>query len=462
VKSLSLKQIAEWSGGELLSGNSRMEATGVCTDTRSLNVGDVFVALKGDRFDGHDFLKGAVEAGAACCIVESSASLPEHRDDCPFIVVKDTLVALQSLAKNYRQSLDIRVVGITGSNGKTSTKEMVAAVLGAGRRVQKTQGNLNNHIGVPLTLLRLEEETDWAVVEMGMSHPGEIRPLAEVADPNIGVITGIGWAHIEFFDSREGIAEEKGQLFRVLGEGDTAVFNGDDPFLQEVSAWTTARQVTCGFAAQYDFQIDNITSEKDGIAFDFRSGDRELKRVQVPLFGKPMARNAGLALAVAVEAGIDLEAAIDALKNLDLPAGRLEVSVFREGWLIDDTYNASPDSVLAAMESLDLLPGGGSKVVLLGGMAELGGKSRELHEWVGRRAVKAGVDRLIAVGQDAEALVAAAVEAGAPPDTFHVAASHQEMLSLYGNRAEVDDRILVKGSRAMKMENIVTKLKDQI
>lgn len=462
MKPLPIQQVAHWCGGELVSGLGEMRIEGISTDTRTLQQGEVYLALKGDRFDGHDYLGQAAEAGAAGCIVDSGATGAEGAAGMACIRVEDTLQALQSLARSYRESLNIRVVGITGSNGKTSTKEMVAAVLGAHYTVQKTLGNLNNHIGVPLTLLGLEEDTQWAVVEMGMNHRGEIRPLAEMAAPDYGIITGIGWAHIEFFDSREDIAEEKGQLFRVLSDDAVAVFNGDDSFLKRVSKWTGARRVRCGFHEGCEFRLSALKADGEGIEFSVSHTEMGSSRIHLPLFGRPMARNAALAVAIGAEAGVSSEEAGLALRSLKLPGGRLKVMRFDGGWVVDDTYNASPDSVAAAMESLDLLPGSGRKGVLLGGMSELGKRSRDLHAWIGGQAVRAGVDYLLAVGPNVEATIEEAVNAGANPETFQVVGEHEAMWDLFRKVRGSGDRVLVKGSRAMKMETIIEYLKEEI
>jgi UDP-N-acetylmuramoyl-tripeptide--D-alanyl-D-alanine ligase len=455
MKPISLADAAVWSGGDLMQGSAERFMTRVCSDTRTLQPGDLFVALRGEHFDGHDYATEAAQKGAIAMMCDRDFTSTDVPAALGLIRVEDTLKGLQKLAGTYRKQLDLRVVGITGSNGKTSTKEMVAAALSVKYQVQKTQGNLNNHIGVPLTLLALEEQTEWAVIEMGMNHPGEIRPLAAMGDPDIAVVTGIGWVHIEAFDSREGIAEEKGELIRALKPEGVAVINGDDPLLVPVTQWTDAKIIRTGFGDQNNFRVTDVTANESGTQFSVCQGGGNRVAVSIPLFGAHMASNAALALAVAAECGVPLESAANGLKNLELPGGRLKLHAHAAGWLLDDTYNASPDSMVAGMDSLALLPGSGRKVALLGSMGELGAFSQELHEWVGEQAAKRQFDLLGAIGPFAEAYIKGARDAGMDQSRLMAASTHEQMIQFYQQQAEPNDVILVKGSRSMAMEKVV-------
>ncbi len=459
MKPFSISNACEWTGGELVRGNGERFINRVSTDTRSIQPGDLFVALRGERFNGHDYAVSAQEQGAIAMLCDTTFAVETAPESLSLIRVPDTLKALQQMAAAYRQTLSLRVVGITGSNGKTSTKEMIAAALSTQFRVQKTDGNLNNHIGVPLTILSLEESTEIAVIEMGMNHRGEIRPLAEMSAPDIGVITGIGWVHVEAFDSRDGIAEEKGALIRALKGDGVAIVNGDDSFLQRTETWTSGKILRVGFNAENQISLDRVSADEKGTRFKVTADGFEVEAM-IPLFGAHMAANAGLAMAVALECGIQLGQAIKGLETLELPGGRLKLHRHQKGWLLDDTYNASPDSMVAGMQSLSLIPGSGKKVALLGAMAELGDYSEPLHEWVGEQAVANELALLGVMGPHAEAYLTGARKAGMSSNAMACVESHQALLDFYQAQAKDDDVVLVKGSRSMAMEKVVEMLQE--
>jgi UDP-N-acetylmuramyl pentapeptide synthase len=430
VKPLTLTQIAELAGGKLLGVTRADTDTGriacatltrVVTDTRALSAGDLFVALRGERFDGHDFLQQAAERGAVAALVDK---IPPASAGLPLILVEDTLAGLQRLAKNYRRTLTVKVVAITGSNGKTSTKEFVAAVLAAKFKVHKTAGNLNNHIGVPLTVLGIDEAHEFAVVEMGMNHPGELAPLVELARPDIGVITSVGWAHIGAFADRDEIALEKARVIAGLPADGLAILH-DDEWLPLLRRLTRARVVTASGATT------------------------------LPVTGAHMARNAALAAALGTELGISAADIAASLAAVKLPNNRLSARKFRDGWLLDDTYNASPDSMSAAFRTLAELPGAGRRVALLGSMGELGARAARLHREAGAAAARDGVALLFALGPNARDLVAGA--AGGD-DNYQAFPDHALLSAAYWARSRADDKILVKGSRGQRMELVVGEL----
>jgi UDP-N-acetylmuramoyl-tripeptide--D-alanyl-D-alanine ligase len=454
---VSFAQLAEWSGGTLVQGQEERMVTRVTTDSRTIRPGDLFVALVGEKFDGHDFLDEAFRQGAVAAMVSRDLPSGTKGPGLGVIRVADTLLGLQHLAAAYRKQRATRVVAVTGSNGKTSTKEFLAAVLGAIGPTAKTQGNLNNHIGVPLTLLQIDDSHVWAVVEMGMNHAGEIRPLVQMAQPEIGLITQAGWAHIENFPDRESIAMEKGEVAYHLPENGFAVLQGDNerlrallPRIQVPVAW-----VGRGSRNEFPVGIDSMT--EDGCRFHVTlGGKKETFSISIP--GSHMVENAALAVVTGWKLGLDAGAMRKALAGVTLPKGRLALKPWEGGWLVDDTYNANPDSMAAAFRTLMSLPGEGRGVALLGCMGELGGRSGELHRWVGGDAVEAGLTCLHAVGPQAEDLVAGARAAG-----ISEAASWPDHASLargYLSGKRPGDRVLVKGSRSANMEKVLPYLEN--
>jgi UDP-N-acetylmuramoyl-tripeptide--D-alanyl-D-alanine ligase len=456
MKPLELAQVAAWCGGELRRGRSDRCIHGVSTDTRTIRPGSLFVALKGDKFDGHDFVEEARKAGAIAAVV-SRMDAPAEEDSFGWIVVPDTLVALQRLATAYRASLPVKVVGVTGSNGKSSTKEMIHAVLARKFRTAKTVGNLNNHIGVPLTLLGLDEETEWAVVEMGMNHPGEIAVLAEMGRPDAAVVTNVGWAHIEAFADREGIAEEKGALVRALRPGGLAVLNGDDERVSRMAGRCAGRVVTAGFGESCTHRVAGFGTGEASCRFDLILGGN-VYPAMLATTARHMASNAALAAALGWELGVPGDEIAEALADVAFPPGRCQIHAWRGGWLVDDTYNANPDSMLAGAEMLAKLPGEGRLVALLGAMGELGRHREELHRLVGRSMAGAGVGLLFALGDDSRWTVEAARAGGMSEAAARWFAGHEELAGAYLESARDGDRILVKGSRSQQMEKVVRHL----
>lgn len=458
MKPQALGTIAKWCEGELSSGAADRFVTRVCTDSRAIQPGDLFVALKGENFDGHEYAVKAIDMGAIAVVVEQSFDL-ELKECAGVVRVQDTLKSLQTLARSYRESLDIKIVGITGSNGKTSTKEYVRAVLSSRWKTSATQGNFNNHIGLPLTLLSFAEDDQWGVVEMGMNHPGEIKELVEIAQPDAGVVTNVGWAHIEFFEDCEGIAQEKGELIVGLKEDGLAILNGDDSRVFQMSEWTKARSVKAGFNQNSDYVLktcDQMMDSQVGV-LEVKGSDVEIK-LDRP--GPHLMQNASLAASLGFELGLSVGEVTSALKKCVLPGGRLKMESLSQGWLIDDSYNANPDSVIAGLKTLAGLPGDGRSVVFLGTMAELGSRSEELHKEVGRMLSKLGVDELYATGDFSEAYISGAKESGMSGDSLIQANSHEDLVKIYKEKAVQNDKILVKGSRSSQMEAVVALLKE--
>lgn len=451
MNSVTLKCVADWAGGALIQGVPEATVTAVSTDSRKAGPGDLFVALKGDRFDAHDFLGQVGEGGASCVLVSSLNAATESLEG-GIVHVKDTLASLQSLARRYRQSLsDLRVVGLTGSNGKTSTKDFLGGVLSAAHSVSKTAGNLNNHIGVPLTILSSDSENRYGIWEMGMNHSGEIEVLAEMARPDVAVITNIGTAHIEHLGSREAIAEEKSQLPAVLSESGYCVMPKGDDFFDYVSGRTRAAMISVGFG-EGDVRAEGMSVDDAGrVHFDLVSEFAESTAVVLPVRGRHMVSNALLAAAVGLKEGMSSSLIAEALSSVKLTGGRLEEKSVGGFSILDDSYNANPDSMIAALTTLNEAKVRGRRVAVLGYMGELGHIEEEAHLALGEKAAELKVDLLVTVGEKA-ARINQRAEAVSTNLNF---STHAEASEFLRSELSGDDLVLVKGSRGASMEKVI-------
>ncbi len=445
---LTLQQIADWTGAAVPDAAAAV-CHGVSTDTRTVRAGDLFIALSGENFDAHDFVAQAAEAGATAAIVshDISTSVP---DGFPLLIVSDTLQALQKLAAAYRRSLGIKIVCITGSNGKTSTKDMVAAVLGAHFSVVKTQGNLNNHIGLPLSLLKADAAHEFGVFEIGMNHAGEIAPLAEIAKPDIAIVTNVGTAHIEFLGTREAIAEEKAALPRSLTSSGNAILPATDDFLSILKRDLAAKTITAGVNSG-DVCASDLQPVSGGTQFRISAGGSSAD-VFIPVAGLHMVSNAALAIATGLTCGIPLDTCAAALSKLQLTSGRMEIRTWNGITFLDDSYNANPDSMAAALRTLQSLGASTRSIAVLGHMGELGHFSEAGHASVGTLAAELNVHTLITVGEQANGIAQAAENAG--HSRVHSVADHAAAASLLSGMLEHGDTVLFKGSRAAGMERI--------
>ncbi|MGE4545197.1 MAG: UDP-N-acetylmuramoyl-tripeptide--D-alanyl-D-alanine ligase [Pedobacter sp.] len=451
---LDLNQIAAITGGTLIPERASGVVTGVCTDSRSLRSGDLFVPLRGPRFDGHDFMGQAVREGACACLSEEViAGLP-----VPVIRVADTLKALGDLAAAVRQDFDGPVLAVTGSSGKTSTKEMLAGILALRGPGLKTEGNFNNLIGLPHTLFRLEEDHGWAVVELGMSARGEIARLAEISRPDIGIITNVGPAHLETLYNLEGVARAKGELFAALPPGGTAVINGDDQRVLQLPVANGVRRLIYGCGSDAEVRAEDVTVDGQGVRFRLVLPEGNWPvRLSVP--GRYNVHNALAAAAAAYALNMSGMQIVEGLERFRSCAGRMEVAELASGaTLLEDFYNANPLAVKAALKALDELPGSGRRIAVLGDMLELGEAAADLHRETGLHASKC-TDLLILLGERAEDTAAGARQGGMPPQSVWVVKSHDEAVQLLGDLLRPGDRVLVKGSRGMAMEKICKALR---
>ena len=447
---LSIFQIAEFAGAGVSSGDDKSFIDKISTDSRTLKRGELFVALRGENFDGHNFVESAAKAGAAGAIVDSTwkGKVPEN---FALILAEDPLQAYQNLAASYRRSLSLKVVAITGSNGKTSTKDFAAAVLARRFRVTKTEGNFNNHVGLPRTILEATSQDEVAVWEIGMNHPGEVAALAKLAAPDVAILTNIGVAHIEFMGSRETIAAEKGALMEAVDAQGTVVLNADDPFTPGMAARTRAKVILAGTTAG-TIRASEISQSGSGTDFTILEGAHRC-RAQLPVPGLHMVQNALLAVAAGRAFGLSLEDCAAGLVAAPLTKARLQIKEIHGVQFIDDSYNANPDSMKAALRTLVELDADGKRVAVLGEMRELGSESERAHREVGETAAMFGIDQLITIGDMGE-LIARAARAGGLEKTT-VVRSTSEAAELLGEIAEPGDLILVKGSRSARTEQVI-------
>jgi UDP-N-acetylmuramoyl-tripeptide--D-alanyl-D-alanine ligase len=447
---LSIFQIAEFAGASVSAGDGNVSIDKISTDSRTLKRGELFLALRGENFDGHKFVEAAVKAGAAGVIVDLSWN-GKVSESVAIIRVGDTLQAYQTLAANYRKSLPLRVLAITGSNGKTSTKDFAAAVLGRRFHVTRTEGNFNNHVGLPRTMLEATAQDEVAVWEIGMNHPGEVAMLAKLAAPDAAIITNIGIAHIEFMGSRDAIAAEKGALAEAIGPQGSVILNADDPFTKDIAARTRAKVIFAGTAAG-TIRAGEITQSSDGSDFTIHEGAHRC-RAQLPVPGLHMVQNAMLAVAAGRVFGLSLEESAAGLAAAPLTKARLQIKEIHGVKFIDDSYNANPDSMKAALRTLVELDVDGKRIAVLGEMRELGDESVRGHREVGEAAAQLGVDQLIAIGEMGAAIAEAAQKAGL--EKSRAVRSTSEAAEVLADIAAPGDLVLIKGSRAAQTELVL-------
>ena len=434
--------------------------SGYSIDSRTAAPGDLFFAVRGDRLDGHDFVAAALARGAVAAVVSRArvASLPDAVLAAPLLIAEDPLLALQSLAAHVRRQWGHRVVAITGSAGKTTTKDAVGAALAAKFRVLKSQGNLNNAFGLPLQLLRLEPEHEIAVVEMGMNHSGEIEALARIANPDWGVVTNVGTAHIEnFAEGQAGIARAKFELVAALPSNGIAFLNCSDPYVSQFGRDFPGRVVYFGDGPCADPQILSVAEDLTGLHVNYRAAGRE-GSFTLHLLGQHNATNAMAGLAVALEAGVDLDAAVAALESLTAGDKRGQIIEIAGATILNDSYNSNPEALRSMIRTLAARPASGRRILVAGEMLELGEQGPALHTACGRAAAEAGLDLVAAVRGNAEHLATAAC-AGGVASLFLPDADAAGRWLLQNLRP--GDVVLVKGSRGVHLEHSIEILKNQ-
>ena len=459
-----IEEILAATGGRLIREGTHRRFGEVVTDSSKAKRGSVFVALKGVRLDGHRFVGDAVRRGARCVVVHRHFGASALKN-ATLVRVDDTLQALGDLAHFRRKRLGPTVLAITGSNGKTTTKEMVAAILENGSfngrplrgRVLKTEGNFNNLVGLPLTLLRLRPTHKVAVLELGTNHPGEIQRLAEIADPDMAMITSVAAAHLEGLNSLAGVAREKGALYRSVRAGGTIAVNLEDPWVRRLGAKFRGRKVTYGARGQIRAESWRLLGAK-GMRLSLRVG-----RQRVPAglnhLGRHNIANALGAAALTYGFGMSLAAIRRGLESVRPFPMRMEIEDWRGIGIINDAYNANPASMEAAIQTLAEIECRGERIAVLGDMFELGKQSRQQHLQLGRRVSEARLDRLYLLGPHSRQVQKGARQGGMPADRIVIGKDHRGIARQLRNCVKKGDWLLFKGSRGMKMEQILMELK---
>ena len=455
MKNMTPHRIAEVCGG-IYHGTEeqgRQEIVSITTDSRQVEYGCLFVAVKGERVDGHDYIPSVFEKGALCVISEQELEDPKGA----WIRVESSLQAVKDMAEYYRRQLDIRVVGITGSVGKTSTKEVIASVLAEKYHVLKTLGNFNNELGLPLTIFRLREEHQIAVLEMGISDFGEMHRLSRIARPDVCVITNIGQCHLEFLKDRDGVLRAKTEIFDYLSENGAIILNGDDDKLSTIEEVKGIRPVFFGVESGREIYADEIEPKGlRGIRCRIHAGDESFS-VQIPIPGYHMVLNALAATAVGISMGLSLEEIRAGIEKLKALGGRFHIIEKGDMLIIDDCYNANPVSMKA---SLDVLKDAEHrKVAILGDMFELGENTEEMHAGIGVHAAKNKIDLLICVGELSRHIAEAAFQTGGCQEVLRVP-TMEALLEVLPKIVQPEDTILVKASHGMHFERIVESLQN--
>ncbi|WP_195984042.1 UDP-N-acetylmuramoyl-tripeptide--D-alanyl-D-alanine ligase [Clostridium sp. D33t1_170424_F3] len=448
---MTVGEILEACGGELLCGDVETVVTSVSTDSRQIEPGALFVPIKGERTDAHAYIDATFAAGAVASLTEEHAQM---EDTHAWIRVPSTQTALQLIATAYRARFAIPVVGVTGSVGKTTTKEMIALALSAGKNVMKTEGNFNSQIGLPLTLFRLEPQNEAAVVEMGMSDFGEMSRLAQIAAPNIAVVTNIGISHIQQLKTQQNIMEEKLHIIDRFTPESILFLNGDDPLLAGLRGRMQVRMRYFGMQPWCDYRAEQIEFHPNGVRFLF-CADETRQRVELPVLGLHNVTNALASLAVSQVLGVDLQAAAESLGGYHPLAMRQQLHRQNGVTVIDDSYNASPDAIKSSLDVLQTLrEQDGRCIAVLADMLELGALEDRAHYEVGAYAARTGIDALVTVGKRAKRMADGAKKEN-PELLCLVCDTNDEAVSALKKYLQRGDVVLVKGSRGMHTDEIV-------
>ena len=449
----ALKTIAEWCHGELINASPTAEVRAVSTDSRTVQAGDLFIALTGEKFDAHEFLVDVCAKGAVAAVVNQDrrAALPQG---ISCIAVKNTRAALGLIGSEYRRLFELTAVAIAGSNGKTSTKEFLAAVLREKFPIVSSPASYNNDIGVPLTLLSIERAHRAGVFEAGTNHPGELRPLLEMIQPRVGIITSIGREHLEFFGDLDGVLREEGQLAEVLPTGGLLVLNGDGYGTDSLTRRTVARVARVGFNAGNDWQLRALEMGPRGSRFSVQSDARDLEgEYSIQLLGSHQVANAACAIVVGKELGLGRAEIQRGLASCTGAKMRLQIKSIDDFLVLDDAYNANADSMNAAIDTLQRFPCKGRRIAVLGDMAELGEATAPAHEEVGRRVAETKIDCLVAVGKSSGVMATAARRAGLREvlDVPEVEKAGPAVTEIVRS----GDVVLVKASRSSRLERVI-------
>lgn len=454
MQGLDLRTVEAATEGKILRGRPGLKLTGISTDTRTLKPGELFFALQGERFDAHDFLPKAAELKAGAAIVHKKDAA-EQVPGLPIVLVQDTTRALGDLALwHRRQCTTTTVIGITGSNGKTTVKEMLFHILNGVVRSVRSISSFNNAVGVPLTLFQMRPPDIYAVVEMGSNSPGEIARLCEIADPDVGLITNVAPTHLLGLGSVEGVAREKAPMLKHTARRGGAFYNADDYWSRQIAKSLKGSLCSFGIDNEADLRAFNLRSDMRGVGFKVMGGPR----VHIPVPGAHNAMNALAAIAVARKLGFDWNTIAEQLATFELPPQRMQIRTTRGVTLIDDAYNANPVSVEAAANTLSRMECRGRKILVLADMLELGDKSVEFHRELGETIAGFGFDYLLGYGPNTAELLASAGKHGVDEHDLLPAESKEELADALLGLLEPGDTVLLKGSRGMHLEEVIALL----
>ncbi|MCK8823677.1 UDP-N-acetylmuramoyl-tripeptide--D-alanyl-D-alanine ligase [Fuchsiella alkaliacetigena] len=461
MESIKVKEFIIELNGNLINGNYNDQIQGVSIDSRTVDKEELFFAIPGDNFDGHDFVKEALGAGAKGVVIEAQRAVDyEFLNDELVIGVADTKQALQDLAKYYRSLFEIPIIGVTGSTGKTTTKDLIASVLATELKILKTKGNYNNEFGLPLTLFRLDSSHQAAVVEMAMRGLGEIEQLAEIAQPELGVITNIGLSHLECLGSLENIALAKSELVKALPKHGCAVLNGDDQYLRRMAVQSEAEVFYYGYEVDNELQVKEVQDlGMAGLEFVVEFAKEEFK-LELPLSGEYNVYNSLAAIGVALQLGLSMDSIKKGLAKPKLTEMRGDIKELAAGiTLINDAYNANPTSMRAGLQLLNsLAKEDGRSIAVLGDMLELGPVAEEAHRQLAEDILARKVDYLFTVGDLAALIAQEAKEIGLAADKVFRCSNNREIVTYLLQLLEANDTILLKGSRGMSLEEVETSL----
>jgi UDP-N-acetylmuramoyl-tripeptide--D-alanyl-D-alanine ligase len=459
----SLEDVLKATSGTLMCGAQENTFYGISSDSRQVVKGNLFVALKGEKFDGHDFIRKAIEQGAAGVLVHDEAQINQDLVDKAVALIKvaDTLLALGDLAHEWRKRFSIPVIGLTGSSGKTTTKEMLAAIIGRGKNILKTEGNLNNLIGLPQTIFQLTREHELMILEMGTNTRGEIKRLTQIAMPDIGLITNVGPAHLAGFGSLDVVREEKIDLFLNMPSSGIAIINLDDEAVTLAAERWNGRRMTFSMSPNADVTVKDIEKNSvKGVRFNLVIGG-SIQKVEMKIVGLHHIHNAMAAAAAAVAVGTDIKTIAEGLAAFRPFSGRMEIIRLQNGaFLLDDSYNANPASVREALLTLKDLKGHHHGYVFLGDMLELGEKAEEMHRKIGMLIATIGANALFLQGDFSDITAAGAMEGGLSSENIFFLSDQERGIVYLKEHLKKGDWILVKGSRRMKMEEVVARICD--
>ncbi len=458
MNNIKVSDILKATDGKLIQGNSELLINGISTDTRSIKHGEIFFALKGENYDGHNFVEQAIHNGAAGAVISSGKkaaySLHNGFKKCALLEVVDTLRALGDLAKFYRDSLPTNFIAVTGSNGKTTTKDMAYHVLGKFKSVSRSRKSFNNFVGVPLTIFETEITHDFCVVEMGTNAPGEIKRLSEIIFPDFAILTNISHAHLEGLGSIEGVAGAKSEFIENMAEDGTLITNADDDWCNRIADSFNGKVISFGFNQNADIKASNARRNDSGFVFTVNDSFD----VNLPVSGRHNIYNALAVIAMCDAVGVGIEVIYDKFVDFKLPPMRMEKQIFGDIVVINDSYNSNPSSMSSALDEFSQLMTSGRKVLVCGDMLELGNYTERLHKEIGAKVANANIDVLWTVGPLSRFVAEEAMANGMLRENILSCETSEEMCSFVASQIKKDDTILIKGSRRMKLERVLRQI----